>query len=165
MLGMNTTAHESVQPLSVQPLSVQPWQLPCPACGALNRVAAARLDQAPRCRRCHAVLLPGRPVTVTDATFERQVAQSPLPVLLDLWAPWCGPCRGMEPVLAQVARHHTSRIKVVKVDVDENPALAQRFAVRSIPSLRLLRGTKEIDRIDGTVSEQVIEQRIARVLG
>jgi thioredoxin 2 len=143
----------------------EPLQLPCPACGALNRIPAARLAEAPRCGRCRAALLPGQPIAVTDASFERQVQRSPLPVLLDLWAPWCGPCRAMEPVLAQLARRHATRLKVVKVNVDENPALARRFAVRSIPSLRLLRGAHELDRIDGAVSEQIIEQRVARVLG
>lgn len=140
-------------------------QLPCPQCGALNRVPQARLHAAPRCGRCRDPLLPGRPLAVTDASFQRQVEDSPLPVLLDLWAPWCGPCRAMEPVLARIAQHHATRLKVVKVNVDENPALARRFAVRSIPSLRVLRGNRELERMDGAVSEQVVEQHIARVLG
>src|SRR5687767_2704214 len=124
----------------------------CPACGATNRVPLDKIAQGrqPVCGKCKAPL-PGdvAPVTVTDATFSVDVERSPLPVLMDAWAPWCGPCRMIAPVIEELAREMAGRVRVAKLNVDENPATAARFNLRSIPTLLVLKGGREIDRIVG----------------
>ena len=139
----------------------------CPACGTTNRVPRAKLRQGlrPVCGRCKAPLLAdGRPITVTDATFANTVGASPVPVLLDLWAPWCGPCRMVGPIVDQIAGELAGRVRVGKLNVDENPATASRFAVRSIPTLLILRDGREVDRIVGAVPKQEIMRRLDAVL-
>lgn len=139
----------------------------CPACGTTNRVPRAKIRQGlrPVCGRCKARLLDHAegPITVTDATFATTVGASPLPVLLDMWAPWCGPCRIVGPVVDELAHELAGRVRVGKLNVDENPATASRFAVRSIPTLLILRDGREIDRIVGAASKAEIARRIAAV--
>jgi thioredoxin 2 len=139
----------------------------CAACGTANRVPRAKLAQGlrPRCGRCHAPLLGDKhPVTVTDASFATIVAASPIPVLLDMWAPWCGPCRAVGPIVEQLAAELAGRIRVGKVNVDDNRQIAARFAVRSIPTLLILRRGQEIDRIVGAVPKQEIMRHLEAVL-
>jgi len=140
--------------------------LRCPACGATNRVPPEKLASGlrPRCGRCRNPLPAGAPVTVTDATFAAEVERSPLPVLLDAWAPWCGPCRAIAPVIAQLATEMAGRIRVAKLNVDENPATAARFNLRSIPTLLVLREGREIDRIVGAQPKAHIVQRLDRLV-
>ena len=140
----------------------------CPACGARNRVPAEKLKQGlkPVCGRCRTPLTADiHPITITDANFAEQVERSPLPVLLDLWAPWCGPCKMIAPALEELAMEMAGRLRVGKLNVDENPAIAARFQVRSIPSLLILRGGREIDRIVGAQPKAAIANRVEQVLG
>jgi thioredoxin 2 len=123
----------------------------CPACGTRNRVPRARTADGARCGRCKAALFPGQPVIATDASFAEVVEASAVPVLVDFWAPWCGPCRAMEPALEAIARERAGRVTVVKVDVDQNPALARRFGIRSIPALKLYRGPRVVAELAGAV--------------
>jgi thioredoxin len=124
----------------------------CLACGALNRVADQRLQQglAPVCGKCKSPLpVSTQPVVVTDANFRDEVVRSSLPVLLDLWAAWCGPCRMMEPTINELAAELTGRMRVGKLNIDENPQTAERINVRGIPTLLVFKDGREVDRIIG----------------
>ncbi len=123
----------------------------CAACGATNRVPRERLADAPHCGRCGAELLPGEPVELGDADFDRVVAASPVPVVVDFWAPWCGPCRQMAPQFAQAAAQLRGRALFVKVNSDENPRTSARYGIRSIPTLVKLHAGREVDRLSGAM--------------
>jgi thioredoxin 2 len=143
-----------------------PLLVRCPSCGATNRVPSDKIAQGlqPVCGRCKAALpLENKPVNVTDANFAAEVERSPLPVLLDMWAPWCGPCKMVAPVIEELAAEMAGRVRVAKLNVDENPATAARFGVQSIPTLLLLKNGRELDRIVGAQSKAAIVQRIERV--
>jgi len=138
----------------------------CPACGATNRVPAEKLAAGlrPVCGRCKAPLArPAAPVTVTDATFAAEVEQSPLPVVVDLWAAWCGPCRTLAPIIEELASEMAGRLRFAKLNVDENPTTASRFNVRSIPTLLVLRGGREVDRIVGVHPKAALARRLEQL--
>ena len=138
----------------------------CPSCGATNRVPQEKINQGlnPICGRCKTPLsVSNKPVTVTDATFAAEVERSPLPVLLDMWAPWCGPCQMIAPVLEEIAAEMAGRVRVAKLNVDENPATATRFNARSIPTLLVLKAGQEVDRIVGVQPKAEIARRLQRV--
>jgi thioredoxin 2 len=141
----------------------------CPACGAANRVPWAKVEQglAPVCGRCKTPLpiVDSAPITVTDATFSTDVERSQLPVLLDMWAPWCGPCRTIAPMVEELAGEMSGRVRVAKLNVDENPVTAARFGVQSIPTLLVLRQGREIDRIVGVQPKSEIARRLERAVG
>lgn len=129
----------------------------CAACGALNRLQSARLFDDPKCGRCGEKVFPRRPVAVSDATFRDTVEQCPLPVLVDLWAPWCGPCRMIAPVLEQVAQERGGRLLVAKVNTDENPQTSARFGVRSIPTLLVMRGGQVVNQLAGALPKSQLD--------
>ena len=143
----------------------------CPACGAKNRVDPEKIAQGNEsvCGRCKKPLpvsnksVPNTAVVVTDATFAAEVERSPLPVLLDMWAPWCGPCRMIAPVLEELAAEMAGRVKIAKLNVDENQVTASRFNVRSIPTLLVLKSGKEVDRLVGVLPKSEITRRLKRV--
>lgn len=121
----------------------------CPHCGATNRVPAARLGEDPVCGRCGQALLDGEPVELSDANFDKVVGASDLPVVVDFWAPWCGPCRQMAPQFEQAAHKLKGRALLVKVNSDDNPRTASRFGIRSIPTLVKLQRGNEVARVAG----------------
>lgn len=128
----------------------------CPACGALNRVPAERLGEAPKCGKCHAPLFAGHPVEANAALFDKLVGKGSLPVLVDFWATWCGPCRMMAPAFAAAVRDLEPYVRLAKVDTEAEQAIAGRYQIRSIPTLMLFRGGREIARQPGAMSQQQI---------
>jgi thioredoxin 2 len=141
--------------------------LVCNHCGAKNRVPVSRMDQGPVCGKCKAGLPVdqlGRTGDVTDADFDREVMGSSLPVLVDCWAPWCGPCRAIGPVLEELAVKYRARLKIAKLNVDENSGIGSRYAIASIPTMLLVKNGRIVDKLIGALPREQLEAQIARVL-
>jgi thioredoxin 2 len=140
-------------------------ELRCPACGVVNRIPEARVGEPARCGKCRAPLpAASTPLVVTDATFERMVLGAGTPVLLDCWADWCGPCHMLAPTIDALARDYAGRVLVAKLDVDANPATAQRFDVRSIPTLLVFRDGRLVDRLVGVQPRGALDAALRRLL-
>ena len=124
----------------------------CPHCDTINRVPQAKLADGGRCGQCHQRLFDGHPVALDTARFERHLGKSGVPLLIDFWAEWCGPCRMMAPEFEKAAAALEPEVRLVKVNVDEEPALAQKFQVRSIPTVVLALQGRELARSAGARS-------------
>lgn len=130
--------------------------LPCNNCCTLNRVLIERMSGKPVCAKCKSALYTGRPVEITASQFDK-ILESGLPILVDFWAPWCGPCKSMAPILEEVARSHPESLIVAKINTDNSPELSARFGIRGIPTLILFHEGQERYRHVGAVQPQAIE--------
>lgn len=129
----------------------------CPACGAKNRVPEDKIESGPACGQCHQSLIPLAPIELNEQNFSNFISNSDLPVLIDLWAEWCGPCKMMAPHFAEVAKHNPHVI-FAKIDTEANPRLSSAFNVRSIPTLVLMNKTTEVARISGALRSPQLQQ-------
>lgn len=140
----------------------------CLTCGAKNRMPENRLDSRPLCGKCGTALVAtseeGHPIEVTDATFNREILSSPGPVLVDCWAPWCGPCRTLGPILEDLAAKYAGGVRIAKLNVDENPVTASRYEIRSIPTMLLFKDGRLIKSLVGAQPKEAIEQQLIAIM-
>jgi thioredoxin 2 len=146
---VNTHKHRGLRALETAPIGAKYWQAPperahpmtqsihvvCPHCSAVNRMAADRPASEAKCGACKASLFTGEPIALTAKTFDKHVERNDMPLIVDFWAPWCGPCRAMTPIFDKAAKELEPRARFAKVNVDEEPAIAARFGIRGIPTL------------------------------
>ena len=123
----------------------------CPYCTATNRIPSDRLADGPKCGKCHQTLFSAHPVELTAATFASHINRNDIPVLIDFWAPWCGPCKMMAPAFEQAAAQLEPRVRLAKINTEAEQQLGAQFAIRSIPTLALFRGGKEVARQPGAM--------------
>jgi thioredoxin 2 len=138
--------------------------LVCPHCQAVNRVPSARLPQNPGCGKCHQLLFSGQPTELTTATFATHIGHNDIPVVVDFWAPWCGPCKMMAPAFEQAARLLEPRVRLAKVNTDSEQTLGNNYAIRSIPTLVLFKSGREVARQPGAMGAQDIVRWVSAYL-
>ena len=136
----------------------------CNHCGTKNRIPLQKLHDHPICGRCRSPLvvgnIPTHPVEITDRTFNEEVLSFPGPVLVDCWAPWCGPCRMVAPIMDQLASEYAGRVKIVKLNTDDNPATASQFGIQSIPTLLVFNNGRQVNRLVGALPKGEIEKHL-----
>lgn len=134
------------------------FHIVCPHCHSTNRVPATRIQEQARCGVCHRPLFAAHPLELTDETFQRHIDASDIPVLVDFWAPWCAPCRAFAPVLERAAQELEPRMRVAKINSDENPKASVGHRIRSIPTLILFTNGEEVKRASGAMEWRELRQ-------
>lgn len=144
--------------------TVQKMHLVCPHCNATNRVPSNKLQAELNCGKCQAALLQAHPVNLGEAAFNAQLAKSDLPMVVDFWAPWCGPCRAMAPAYEKVSHDMHGKARFVKVNTEDEQGLAVKFNIRSIPTLAVFAGGREIARQPGAMSAPDVARWVSAAL-
>lgn len=150
--------------IKVTPMS-EPTHIVCGHCDSVVRVPGDRLSQAPRCPKCHNAVVEGHPLALRTANFDRHVTRNDLPVIVDFWAPWCGPCLSMAPNYEEASRRLQTQARFAKVNSDDEPALSARFGIRGIPTLIAFRRGKEVARQSGAMDLGTLLQWLQGVTG
>ena len=139
-------------------------QVVCPLCHATNRIAIDRIGDEPACGSCGKLLLDGEPLELTAESFDRHIDNSDWPVLVDFWAPWCGPCRAISPIVEELSEEFKGRVDVFKCDVDENSDIVAEYGVRNIPTLIFIKEGKLVDKLVGATTKSAIIEKINSLL-
>jgi thioredoxin 2 len=130
----------------------------CPHCDAINRIPATRLDDSPKCGKCKQPLFVGQPITLSRANFDKHIANSDIPIVVDFWAPWCGPCQTMAPAFTQATEQLEPNYRLAKVNTEAEQALGAQYSIRSIPTIALFKNGKEIARQAGAMGAEDIKR-------
>ena len=137
----------------------------CPHCDSINRVAAARIGDGPTCGKCKQPLFPGGPVVLHDGNFDKQISRNDIPVVVDFWAPWCGPCKMMAPAFEQAARDLEPGVRLAKLNTEEAQSIAARLNIQSIPTLVVFRDGRETARQSGAMQHAQLVQWVQKHIG